>query len=143
MLRSMIRRALTAGLTALGCVVFSASAQAGSPMALVLPRALSVEGAKYVAHLKTMVAVSLAVKWSPAEVGSSRGTLTMPVTEAPTEGVQGTFGGGPLESPMSFFAASLWERFSGGARPRGRVRRQKGQDGEDRELLELRRPDRT
>jgi hypothetical protein len=91
---------------------------------------LSFSEGTYVAHLKTAEevtcstlaslsaepttsSVSLAVKWSPAEAGSSKGTLVMPLTEA-GGAFEGTLEGGPFASLSSFSASSLSESFTGG-----------------------------
>ena len=62
----------------------------------------------------TTSSVSLAVKWSPKEAGSSKGTLVMPLTEMPGVALAGMLEGGPLASPLSFSASSLSESFTGG-----------------------------
>jgi Fibronectin type III domain len=89
-----------------------------------------VTEATYVAHLKTTeevtcstlmsasdepttTPVSLLVKW--AQAGISKGALVMPVSEFPGTGLGGTLEGGPLGEPLSIFAASVSESFTGGA----------------------------
>jgi len=62
----------------------------------------------------TTNSVSLAVRWSPKEAGSSKGTLVMPVTEVPGVALGGTLEGGPFASPSSLSASSLSESFTGG-----------------------------
>ncbi|HUH81417.1 MAG TPA: fibronectin type III domain-containing protein [Solirubrobacteraceae bacterium] len=92
---------------------------------------LNIEGAKYVAHLKTVgevtcsvltslstepttESVQLAVKWLPAESGTSHGSLLLPITEVFGEGLGGTLSGGPFEAGASLSAASVSESFAGG-----------------------------
>jgi hypothetical protein len=84
----------------------------------------------YVAHLKTTEAVtcetlsslsmeptttsvSLVVKWSPSESGTSHGALLLPITEAGAV-LSGTLEGGPFNPAQSISAASVWESFTGG-----------------------------
>jgi len=62
----------------------------------------------------TTEALSLAVKWVPAEEGTSKGSLIIPITEAPLTGLSGTLDGGPFSSPTSIAASSVTESFSGG-----------------------------
>jgi hypothetical protein len=61
----------------------------------------------------TTTPVSLAIKWSPAGIGNSHGSLVMGLTEAGGS-LEGTLEGGPFEQPQKIFAASLYESFSGG-----------------------------
>lgn len=89
-----------------------------------------ISAGTYVAHLKsseevtcaalssastepTTTPVSLVVKWSPKELGSSKGTLVMPLSEVALAGLGGTLQGGPFEKPMSLFASSVTESFTG------------------------------
>jgi len=92
---------------------------------------LGPEGATYTAKLKTTeavtcsvlagatlegtAAVSLAVKWLPAEEGSSKGSLVMPLSEAPLAGVTGTLSGGPFAAATNFKSSSVFESFTGGS----------------------------
>jgi hypothetical protein len=91
-----------------------------------------VTAATYVAHLKTTEAVtcsaltsisaeptttpvSLVVKWSPTQGGTSGGTFVMPLTELyGGNGLGGTIEGGPFEQPLGIFASSVSESFTGG-----------------------------
>ena len=92
---------------------------------------LNIEGATYVAHLKTIgevtcsalaslsaepttETVSMVVKWRPTESGTSHGSLSMPITEAGGEGLQASLQGGPFEAGATVSAASLSESFIGG-----------------------------
>jgi hypothetical protein len=87
-------------------------------------------GATYVAHLKTTeevtcsaltsastepttTPVSLLVKWAPKEAGTSKGGLIMPISEVALTGVGGTIEGGPFAKPLSLFASSVSESFTG------------------------------
>jgi hypothetical protein len=89
-----------------------------------------VTGATYVAHLKTTEEVtcsvlssastepttaplSLSVKWSPKEAGISKGGLIMPLSESALTGLGGTIEGGPFAKPLSLFASSVSESFTG------------------------------
>ena len=91
-----------------------------------------VESAKYVDHLKTTeevtcsvlaslseepttVPVSLSVKWAPHELGTSHGTLVVPITEASTLSVTGTLEGGPFTAPAPVTGGEIWESFNGGS----------------------------
>jgi hypothetical protein len=91
---------------------------------------LGFESGKYTAHLKTTElvecsvlestslepvteAVSLAVKWAPAEEGSSKGSLVLPLSEVPMTGMTGTLSGGPITAPTNITATSVAESFTG------------------------------
>jgi len=93
---------------------------------------LGFESATYVERLKTTeevtcsvltntsiapntAAVSLTVKWSPSEEGTSTGSLILPLSEVSLTGLTGTLEGGPFASPASVTAASVWESFTGGS----------------------------
>jgi len=92
---------------------------------------LGIESGTYVDHLKTTeevtcsalvssslepttAAVSLSVKWAPTEEGKSKGSLILPLSEAPLTGLTGTLEGGPFSAPTSISAASVYESFTGG-----------------------------
>jgi hypothetical protein len=92
---------------------------------------LGFESGKYVDHLKTTeevtcsvlassslepitAAVSLSVKWSPNEKGTSIGSLILPISEVSMTGLTGTLQGGPFATPTSVKAASVGESFTGG-----------------------------
>jgi hypothetical protein len=92
---------------------------------------LSMESGTYVDHLTTTeadtcstlvssslepttAAVSLSVKWAPAETGNSTGSLILPLSEVPLTGLSGTLEGGPFSTPSSISAASVSESFTGG-----------------------------
>jgi hypothetical protein len=62
----------------------------------------------------TTTPVSLTVKWTPKESGTSKGALIMPLTEMSGGGLGGTLEGGPFETPLSIFAGSVSESFTGG-----------------------------
>ncbi len=93
---------------------------------------LGIESGTYVDHLKTTeevtcsalastsiepgtTPVSLTVKWSPSEEGTSKGSLTLPLSEASLTGLDGTLDGGPFTTPASVTAASVAESFTGGS----------------------------
>jgi hypothetical protein len=63
----------------------------------------------------TTTAVSLVLKWSPAENGTSKGSLVLPLSEVPLTGVTGSLSGGPFSAPASVSAGSLTESFAGGS----------------------------
>jgi hypothetical protein len=88
------------------------------------------ESGKYVDHLTTTEEVtcsalssasvepttkstSLTVKWLPLEEGTSKGTLTLPVSEVSLTGISGTLSGGPFTAPTPIKAASIAEGFTG------------------------------
>jgi hypothetical protein len=90
-----------------------------------------LESASYVDHLQTTeevtcsilqslssepttAPVSLSVKWSPKELGRSRGTLVVPITEAGSVTVTGTLEGGPFGGPEPITGGEVWESFAGG-----------------------------
>jgi hypothetical protein len=56
---------------------------------------------------------SFSITWSEAE-GVSKGSLTLPLSEAPLTGLAGTLSGGPFASATSFKASSVLESFAGG-----------------------------
>ncbi len=89
-----------------------------------------VEAATFVDHLKTTeevtcsalasfalepttTAVSLAVKWTPKQAGTSHGSLVVPITEASGATVEGALEGGPFGSPAAL-AGTVFESFAGG-----------------------------
>ncbi len=93
--------------------------------------AADITGGSYVAHLQTTeevtcsalssvfaepttTAVSLAVKWLPAQAGKSTGSLTLPLSEVPGGVLSGALQGGPFEKPLAVSASSLSETFAGG-----------------------------
>ena len=93
--------------------------------------ASGVESASYVDHLQTteevtcsllqslstepMTApVSLSVKWAPKELGSSHGTMVLPITEAGTVAINGTLEGGPFGGPEPITGGEVFESFTGG-----------------------------
>jgi len=92
---------------------------------------LDFESGKYTAHLLTTEAVtcsalssaslegtkakSLSVKWLPLESGTSKGSLVLPLSEAPLTGMTGTMIGGPFASATSFKAEAVSESFKGAA----------------------------
>jgi len=87
------------------------------------------ESGKYVGHLYTTEAVtcsalagaalegtkskSFSIKWLPLEAGMSKGSMIMPLSEAPLTGMSGTLTGGPFSTATSFRAASVFESFKG------------------------------
>ncbi len=90
-----------------------------------------VESATYVAHLTTTeevtcavlqslpgepttAPVSLSVKWAPHELGSSQGTLVVPITEASAAPLSGALEGGPFAGPEPIIGGWISEAFSGG-----------------------------
>jgi hypothetical protein len=100
------------------------------------------ESATYVDHLKTTepvtcsvlssasvepitTAVSLAMKWAPAESGTSKGSLIVPLSEVPLTSVTGTFTGGPFGSPATVSAGAVTESFRGGSTCGQTVRKKK------------------
>ncbi len=91
-----------------------------------------VESAKYVAHLKTTEevtcsvlqsfsaeptteSVSVSVKWAPQELGTSHGTLVVPITEVSGAALTGALEAGPFGGPEAFTGGELFESFTGGA----------------------------
>ncbi len=90
-----------------------------------------VESATYVDHLKTTEEVtcsvlgslssepttepvSLSFKWAPHELGTSHGTLVVPITEAATAALTGTLEGGPFSAPEALTGGEIYESFTGG-----------------------------
>jgi hypothetical protein len=88
------------------------------------------ESGKYVDHLKTTeevtcsvlqstsiepitAAVSFSVKWAPAEEGSSKGTMILPLSEVSLTGLTGSVSGGPFATPSTIKATSVAEAFTG------------------------------
>lgn len=67
----------------------------------------------------TTTAGKLAVTWSENE-GVSRGTLTVPLTEASLSGITGSLGGGPLSGSTPIKAASIYESFPPCGVPQGK-----------------------
>ena len=63
----------------------------------------------------TTTAGKLTVKWLPLEEGTSKGTLTVPVSEVPLVGMSGSLTGGPFETTTPVKAASVLESFTGAA----------------------------
>lgn len=61
----------------------------------------------------TTAPVSLSVKWLPKEEGTSKGSLTLPLSEASLTGLSGTLTGGPFATPSAISAESVWESFTG------------------------------
>jgi hypothetical protein len=89
------------------------------------------ESATYVDHLKTTEEVtcsvlqsfssepttepvSLSFKWVPHELGTSHGTLAVPITEAATPALAGTLEGGPFSAPEAI-TGEIFESFTGGS----------------------------
>ncbi len=90
----------------------------------------AAEGGRYTAHLvsteeltcsalqsasaePTTSSVSFVVKWLPKEVGTSKGALTMPISEAAFGGMQATLSGGPFEGPATLSSTWIYESFTG------------------------------
>jgi hypothetical protein len=65
------------------------------------------------ATLEGTKAKSFAIKWLPLEEGSSKGTLVLPLSEAPLTGMAGSLSGGPFEKATAFKAATVSESFTG------------------------------
>jgi hypothetical protein len=66
---------------------------------------------------------TLTVKWLPLEEGTSKGTLTVPVSETATSGVTGSLKGGPFQTAVPMNASSIFESFTGASMcgiPQGR-----------------------
>lgn len=63
----------------------------------------------------TTAPVTLVVKWTPKEAGSSHGSLLLPITEAGTALLGGSLEGGPFGSGAVAVAGSLSESFTGAA----------------------------
>lgn len=61
----------------------------------------------------TTTAGTLTVKWQPIEEGTSKGTLTVPVSEEPLAGITGSLKGGPFETAVPIKANSIFEAFNG------------------------------
>jgi hypothetical protein len=61
----------------------------------------------------TTKSTSFTVKWLPTEEGTSKGTLTVPVSEVSLTGISGTLGGGPLAASTPMKASSVAESFTG------------------------------
>lgn len=91
---------------------------------------LGFESAKYTDHLKTSeevtcaaltsaaiesltTPVSLSLKWTPHEFGTSHGALLIPISELAITGVSGTLEGGPFATPTTVSATSVYESFTG------------------------------
>lgn len=92
--------------------------------------ASGAEAASFVAHLKTTEevtcgalstlaleptteAVSTVVKWTPKTLGTSHGSLIVPITEAGAAALGGALQGGPFTEPVAVQGA-LYESFTGG-----------------------------
>jgi hypothetical protein len=90
-----------------------------------------IESASYVDHLKTTeevtcsalssyssepttTPVSLAIKWGPHELGTSHGTLVVPITEASSAPLSGSLEGGPFSGPEPIVGGEIYETFTGG-----------------------------
>ncbi len=93
---------------------------------------LGMESGRYVEHLRTSgevtcstleeaslepttIPVSLSVKWSPSEEGTSKGAIVLPLSEVSLTGLSGSLEGGPFSSPTAVTAAGLWESYAGGS----------------------------
>jgi hypothetical protein len=93
--------------------------------------AFEVESGRYTAHLKTLEpvscsvlqsaslepvteALSLKVKWLPAEAGSSTGSLALPLSEAGLSALGGSVTGGPFSASTPLAATAVAESFIGG-----------------------------
>ncbi|HEY4428938.1 MAG TPA: fibronectin type III domain-containing protein [Solirubrobacteraceae bacterium] len=66
---------------------------------------------------------TLTVKWLPLEEGTSKGTLTVPVSETAISGVTGSLKGGPFQTAVPMNASSIFESFTGASMcgiPQGR-----------------------
>jgi hypothetical protein len=90
---------------------------------------LGPESGKYVGHLYTTEPItcssltsaalegtkskSFSIKWLPLEEGTSKGSMVMPLSEAPLIGMSGTLTGGPFAAATNFKAASVFESFTG------------------------------
>lgn len=90
---------------------------------------MDFESGKYVGHLYTTEAItcsalgsatlegtnskSFSIKWLPLEAGTSKGSMVMPLSEAPMTGMSGTLTGGVFSTATSFNAASVFESFKG------------------------------
>jgi hypothetical protein len=59
---------------------------------------------------------SFSIKWLPAEVGSSSGSLMLPLSEVSMTGMTGTLSGGPFAVATHIKAGSVAESFTGAAR---------------------------
>ena len=59
----------------------------------------------------TTKSTSFTVNW--VEEGTSKGTLTVPLSEVPMTGISGTLKGGPFEAATPIKAASIAESFTG------------------------------
>ena len=62
----------------------------------------------------TAEVLSLSLKWAPAELGKSKGSLLIPISEVPMTGLSGTLEGGPFSTPTAISASSVSESFTGG-----------------------------
>jgi hypothetical protein len=102
----------------------------------------AAESGKYVDHLTTTEAVTCSalssasiepttkstgftVKWLPLEEGTSKGLLTVPVSETPMTGISGTLKGGPYAVATPIKAASIAESFTGASMcgvPQGKLK---------------------
>ncbi len=65
--------------------------------------------------LPTTTAGKLSVKWLPHEEGTSKGTLTVPVSEVSLVGISGSLKGGPFEATTPINAQSISETYAGAA----------------------------
>jgi hypothetical protein len=73
----------------------------------------------------TSKSTSFTVKWLPLEEGTSKGTLTVPLSEVPMTGISGTLKGGPFEASTPIKAASIAESFTGAStcgQPQGKLK---------------------
>jgi hypothetical protein len=102
---------------------------------------LGFESGKYTAHLTTTEEVtcsalssaslegtsskSFSIKWLPLEEGSSKGSLLLPLSEAPLTGMTGRLSGGPFTAATNLKAGSVSESFTGAStcgQPTGRLK---------------------
>jgi hypothetical protein len=73
----------------------------------------------------TTKSTSFTVKWLPLEEGTSKGTLTVPLSEVPMTGISGTLSGGPFAAATPMKASSIAESFTGASNcglPQGKLK---------------------
>jgi hypothetical protein len=73
----------------------------------------------------TTKSTGFSVKWLPLEEGTSKGALTVPLSEVPMTGISGTLQGGPFPASTPIKAASIAESFTGAAtcgQPQGKAK---------------------
>ncbi|TMK27117.1 MAG: hypothetical protein E6G62_00775 [Actinobacteria bacterium] len=72
----------------------------------------------------TTTSTGFKVKWLPLEEGTSKGTLTVPLSEAALTGISGTLTGGPFDTSTPIKAALIVESFKGASmcgQPQGKL----------------------